>query len=302
MKHVSSFAAGSHPWTAQVLNCALPLFVLGCMIAMSPHALGGGKSEAQDYGLGLTVNVPVTEPELLQAVEDVADDGIVQGTKEYNKDDYISGADLAEATPAFGKWSGPGRAFYKVRKEAIDPRNFKDTNDAGTLAVRYVVQHADEKGAILKIDAVFLDNLHLRLHPSNGSVEAAEYKAIQDHLASMETKKKQAVADAERKQQELAAKELAVKQKEQVLAATLVQAPDESLQQHVDRLRHEVERVVGPSGGSLRSAPFRSALSQKALPAGAQVVILITTRYWYGVETEDGQHGWIHHSELEQLP
>jgi hypothetical protein len=31
-------------------------------------------------------------------------------------------------------------------------------------------------------------------------------------------------------------------------------------------------------------------------------VILVTTAYWYGVETESGEHGWIHRSELEQLP
>jgi SH3-like domain-containing protein len=52
----------------------------------------------------------------------------------------------------------------------------------------------------------------------------------------------------------------------------------------------------------LRAAPFHSALSQKTLPAGTQVVILVSTAYWYGVETEDGQHGWVHRGELELLP
>jgi len=299
---VSSFLARrSLPKTRAPL-CACALFTLCLMFAIVPAALARDKSPELDYGLGLTVRVPVSEPELLQAVEDVADDGIIQGTKEYNKDEYISGANTAESTRAFEKWRGPGRAFYKVRKDAIDPRNFKDTNDTGTLAVRYVVQRGDDKGAILKIDAVFLDELHLRLHPSNGSVEAAEYKEIQDHLASMESRKKQVAEDSQRNQQELAAKELAARKKEQVLAAMLTQAPDESLQQHVQKLRYEVERVVGPTGASLRSAPFHSALSQKSLAVGAQVIILIATPYWYGIETEDGQHGWIHRNELEQLP
>jgi Skp family chaperone for outer membrane proteins len=261
-----------------------------------------GKSTPDDYGAGLSVRVPVSEQELLQAVEDVADDGIIQGTKEYNKDDYVSGAEIADRTPVFDKWSGPGRVFYKVRKNAIDPRNFKDTNDAGTLAVRYVVQHGDDKNSILKIDAVFLDNLHLRIHPSNGSVEAAEFKDIQSHLASVQQKRQEAAAETERKQQQLAAKELQNTQKQQQLEAMLAQAPDESLPQHVQKLRREAERVVVKSGASLRAAPFHSALSQKTLPAGTQVVILISTPYWYGIETEDGQHGWIHHSELEPLP
>jgi Skp family chaperone for outer membrane proteins len=276
--------------------------LLCALIVLPVSGAARGKSTPSDYGAGLSVSVPVSEQELVQAVEDVADDGIIQGTKEYNKDEYVSGAVIAEHTRAFDKWTGRGRVFYKVRENALDPRNFKDTNDEGTLAVRYVVQHNDDKNAILKIDAVFLDDLHLRLHASDGSVEAAEYKAIQDHLASMQTRRHEAIADAERKQQLLAAKELEDKHKQQQLEATLTQAPDENLQQHVHKLRREAERVVVSSGASLRAAPFHSALSQKALPAGTQVVILISTPYWYGVETEDGQHGWIHHSELESLP
>jgi len=268
----------------------------------SSSAFAREKSAPQDYGAGLTLRVPVSEQELLQAVEDVAQDGIIQGTKEYNRDEYISGAVVADNTPVFGKWSGPGRVFYKIRKNAIDPRNFKDTNDAGTLAVRYVVQHGEDKSTILKIDAAFIDDLHLRLHASNGSVEAAEYKDIEGHLASMQQRRQEASAEVERKQQQLAARELQSKEKQQQLEAVLAQAPDESLPQHVQKLRHQAERLVAKSGASLRSAPFRSALSQKTLPAGNQVVLLISTPYWYGVETEDGQHGWIHHSELELLP
>jgi hypothetical protein len=40
----------------------------------------------------------------------------------------------------------------------------------------------------------------------------------------------------------------------------------------------------------------------KSLDAGAEVVIIIVTPYWSGVETEDGQHGWVHHEQLEPLP
>jgi len=95
------------------------------------------------------------------------------------------------------------------------------------------------------------------------------------------------------------AKDLAGKRQQPSQAAPI---PDESLQQHVDRLRHELERVVKPEGARLRSAPFRSASSLKSLPPSSQVVILISTPYWLGVETETGEHGWIHHSELGPLP
>ena len=252
--------------------------------------------------MGLSVSVPATERDLLRAVEDVAADGIIQGSKEYNKDEYVRGAEAVDATPVFPKWTGSGQAFYKVRKNALDPRNFKDSGDSGTLAVRYVVQPGDDKNTTLKIDAIFVDDFHRQPHASNGSVEGAEYAAIQDHLAAMQLQKARAAEKEHIQQQELAAKELEHKQEQQQLDLSVAQAPGESLEQHVRNLRRDAERLVKTPGGTLRSAPFRSASSLKALPAGAEVVILISTPYWLGVETEDGEHGWVHRSELELLP
>jgi len=248
------------------------------------------------------VSIPVAEPQVVQAVEDVASDGIIQGSKEYNKDEYVSGAETANSTPVFPKWTDAGQAFYKVRKNALDPRNFKDSGDSGTLAVRYIVQHGDEKNTILKIDAIFVDDFHHRAHLSNGSVESAEYKDIQDHLATMQLKQQHAAEEEQRHQQELAAQELERKHQQQQLETVVVQAPGETLPQHVQRLHHEVERAVKASGAQLKSAPFHSASSLNSMAAGSRVVILISTPYWYGVETQDGQHGWIHRTDLEQVP
>jgi hypothetical protein len=260
------------------------------------------KSPKESDSTGLSVSVPVTERDLLQAVEDVASDGIIQGSKEYNKDEYVSGAEVADSTTAFPQWTGSGKAFYKVRKDALDPRNFKDSGDSGTLAVRYVVQPGDDKNTVLKIDAIFVDDFHRRPHLSNGSVEGAEYAAIKDHLAAMQLQKQQAVEEEQLHQRQLAAKELERKQKQRQLEISVTQAPGESLGQHVRNLRRDAERLVKSSGGKLRSAPFRSASSLEALPPGTEVVILIATPYWYGVETAGGQHGWLHRSELEPLP
>jgi hypothetical protein len=189
-----------------------------------------------------------------------------------------------------------------VRTHALDPRNFRDSGDSGTLAVRYVIQPGDDKSALLKIDAIFVDDFHRRPHFSNGSVEAAEYAAIQDHLAAMHLDQQRSAEQERRHKQELAAAELKRKEEQQQLELTVAQAPGQSLEEHVQDLRRKVERLVKSPGGKLRSAPFRSASSLKALPAGTEVVILISTPYWYGVETQDGQHGWLHRSELELLP
>ena len=260
------------------------------------------KAPQESDATGLSVSVPATERDLLQAVQDVAADGIIQGSKEYNKDEYVGGADAVDSTPVFPKWTGSGRVFYKVRQNALDPRNFKDSGDSGTLAVRYVVQAGDDKSTILKIDAIFVDDLHRRPHLSNGSVEAAEYAAIKDHLAAMQLQKRDRAEEEQIRQQELAAKELESKRKQQQLELAMAQAPGESLEQHVRNLRRDAERLVKSSGGKLRSAPYRSASSLKVLPPATVVVILVSTPYWYGVETEDGQHGWLHRSELERLP
>jgi Skp family chaperone for outer membrane proteins len=262
------------------------------------HQLSAKTKQAEDYGGGLSVSVPATEQELLQAVQDVVADGIIQGSKEYNKDEYISGAEAASETRVFPKWSGSGQVFYKIKKNALDPRNFKDSGDSGVLAVRYIVQTGDAKSTLLKIEAIFVDDNHHGQHLSNGSVEGAEYKEIQDHLAAMQLKKTEATQEEQRHQQQLAAQELEQKRKQQQIEKVVARSPDETLQQHVDRLRHDVERQVKAPGSQLKSAPFKSASSLQALAVGAHVAILISTPYWYGVETEDGQHGWIHRSQL----
>jgi len=38
------------------------------------------------------------------------------------------------------------------------------------------------------------------------------------------------------------------------------------------------------------------------LPRRTEVVVLIITPYWYGVETADRHRGWVHRSQLEPLP
>ncbi len=78
--------------------------------------------------------------------------------------------------------------------------------------------------------------------------------------------------------------------------------PAESLEQHVAELRQQVERLVKKPGAPLKSAPFHTASTLKSLEPGAEVLILISTPYWYGVETRDGQHGWIRRDQLEQVP
>jgi hypothetical protein len=298
---------------------AAPLLLIAA--ALPAH---GREKDVLQYGAGLIVNVPLPEPEVAQVVEDVAQNTLIRGTKEYNKDEYIAGAVAATSTPVFPAWTEGGKVFYKVRKQALDPRNFKNSGDLGTLAVRYVVQPEGDKNTVLRIDAVFVDDIRHSVHQSNGSVESSEYKDIQDRLAAVELMKKE-TAEAEEAKQEQSAKQKFGMGSDTVLLSTppstaaqtspassasatqqppaaYEQQPDESLEEHVAELRRQVERLIKKPGAPLKSAPFHTASTLKSLEPGVEVLILISTPYWYGIETHDGQHGWIRRDQLEQLP
>jgi predicted cobalt transporter CbtA len=63
-----------------------------------------------------------------------------------------------------------------------------------------------------------------------------------------------------------------------------------------------VERRVKAPGADLKAVPFQSAATLKPLSAYAEVLVLIVTPHWLGVETPEGQRGWIPEERLEQLP
>ena len=75
-----------------------------------------------------------------------------------------------------------------------------------------------------------------------------------------------------------------------------------TLEQHLQDLRRQVQRVVKAPGAPLQSAPFHTATTLQSLPAGTEVLIVVSTPYWLGVETHEGQHGWIMRDQLEQVP
>jgi hypothetical protein len=285
----------------------------------------GRDKDKLPYGEGLIVNVPLAENEVAQVVEDVAQNGVIRGTKEYNKDEFVAGAKPAASCRIFPAWTEGGKVFYKVREHAIDPRNFKDGGDVGTLAVRYVVLAQGDKNTVLRIDALFEEDFRHTVHQSSGSVESSEYKDIHEHLEAIQVMKKQNVeADAERQEQLLKKQNQAMQWKDPAPPSPLnsesaayssskeapkpsaspnlppASAPAQTVEERVKDLRKQVERTVKSPGAPLKSAPFHSASTLQTLSAGTEVLILISTPYWYGIETHDGQHGWMMRDQLEQ--
>jgi hypothetical protein len=335
--------------------------VLGLFLLFSVAALplAGREKSKLSYGEGLIVNVPLPASEVEQVVEDVAQNGVIRGTKEYNKDEFVSGAKAATTSHVFPAWTEGGKVFYKVREQALDPRNFKDSSDSGTLVVRYVVQPQGDKNAVLRIDALFKEDYRHVVHQSDGSVETAEYNDIREHVEAIELMKKQNVEADQQRQERLAKKQKLAKEAEggawpmpeadlpestskpvaraterqedagpasaapqpsgqgQLSSQTLPSQASpsqplssqgvpaqmvsgQSLDQRVKDLRKQVERLVKAPGAPLKSAPFHTASTLQSLPPRTEVLILISTPYWYGIETHEGQHGWIMRDELEQ--
>ena len=274
------------------------------------------EKDATQYGMGLIVNVPFPESQVTQVVHDVVQNGIIRGTKEYNKDEYVSGANASDSTPVFKPWTEGGTVFYKVRNRALDPRNFKNGGDVGTLAVRYVVQPQGDKNSVLRIDAIFVEDFRHVSHLSNGSVESAEYKDIRDRLETMAAMKAQ-TEEAENEKKKPEGSQLAVNVLDDVSTAPMpssatVEPPPshlasppaepQTLAQRVQDLRRQVQRLVKAPGAPLKSAPFHIASTLESLSTGSEVLIVISTPYWLGVETHDGHHGWMLRDDLELVP
>lgn len=309
------------------------LFLAFLLVFAAALPLPAREKEKLSYGEGLIVNVPLPESEVQQVVEDIAQNGMIRGTKEYNKDEFVGGAKAAASSRVFPAWTEGGKVFYKVREHALDPRNFKDGGDVGTLVVRYVVQPQGEKNTVLRIDALFEEDFRHTVHPSNGSVESSEYKDIQEHLEAIEVMKKQnAESEKERQEQQAKKRKTAVQtyapteavqesapgaaetHEDPTSQSTVEQSQSQSpsgqsvpptysgqtLEDHVKDLRKQVERLVKAPGAPLKSAPFHTATTLQTLTVGTEVLILISTPYWYGVETHEGQHGWMMRDQLEE--
>jgi hypothetical protein len=155
----------------------------------------------------------------------------------------------------------------------------------------------------LKIDALYLETARKRIHPSDGNVEKSEMNEIKDAIESLQEAAAEA-ADARRREisNEVVRQSYARQRSEESTRVSSAQSSQKELTQEIDSLRHELERRIKAPGADLKAAPFHSAASLKTLPAYSEVVVLIVTPYWLGVETPEGQRGWLPMEQLEQLP
>jgi hypothetical protein len=283
--------------------CAL-IFLVGVLLPSiaSGAPAGPPQVKTQDTA-GLGFELEAAEADVLEVVKHVAEDSIVRGTYVYESTKTLTGALPAESSAYFGPWTGPGHAFYKVLAGAVAPRHFKDSGDSGTITVRYVVLPQSGSRTHLRIDAVFIEEGHRKPDVSDGTVEAAEFKEIQDRLRQIQFADQEAAALVKRRQEEDDRKAALLRQQQEELAR--LEAAESSLKNLDSQfrdLRHKVVMKVRNENTDLKSAPFHSAEKVQSLRAGSEVVVLILTPSWLGVETGDQHRGWLRQDQVEAIP
>ena len=297
---MQNFLPTRHKTVVTSFAAALSIVLLA-MFCMEKRLTAASDRDTPNPGLVTELSAPVDH--VLQAVEEVLQDQTIHGTLMFEREPTLTGAIAVESTPLFEPWKGEGQVFYKIRKDAIAPRHFRASADRGTIAVRYVVTSVSPERTRLRIDAIFVETVRRTTHASDGTVESSESRAIQDHLQVIQAAEQQAVEAQRRRESADLATQTLIRQREDetaLLAAAGSSVYD--LEQRIDSLQHEIERRIKGPGASLKASPFRSAADLVHLPAYTQVVILIVTPHWYGVETPNGQHGWLPIDQLEPLP
>jgi hypothetical protein len=282
----------------------IAVFLLLLFACSSAHySFAGIPAKEPPLGPGITKEFSATLPDVLQALHEVLEDQVIHGTWIYDKQPILTGATVANSTPLFEPWKEPGTVFFKVRKDAISPRHFLETADQGTIAVRYIVISISPERVRLHIDAVYVETTHRTVHISDGTVEASEAKEIEDHLHAIQVIEEEDQEAIRRRESANVVRATELRQREDEKALlTATQSSVEDLEQQIKSVQHELERRVKAPGVELKAAPFHSAASIATLPAYTEIIVVIVTPHWYGVELHDGQHGWIHVDNLEPLP
>ncbi|GAC1438220.1 MAG: hypothetical protein NVS1B11_23980 [Terriglobales bacterium] len=247
----------------------------------------------------MSVDLDLSFDEAVKLVNGVAEDGIIRGTWEYRGSSELAGAHAAKIASGFPPWNGQGVVIYKVRPGTLAPEHFYDTEDRGTVAVRYILEPAGARATKLRIDAIFDEDNHHHQHPSDGQVEDQEFVAISDKITELAEQKQQQARDSEQQAQEKKIQDL----REQL---SREQAAIEDAHTKEDQLQHKAQEANGGKPATVRTeiadlkiAPYAQSKTLKELAQGELVTILVRTQHWYRIQTSSGEQGWVYRLMLE---
>src|SRR6267154_3414763 len=96
----------AQPWSSGMSTKSdLTFWHLLLIVWVIALPLASPAKDKLSYGEGLIVNVPMPETEVAPVVEDIAQNGVIRGTKEYNKDEFVAGAKAASSSRLFPAWN-----------------------------------------------------------------------------------------------------------------------------------------------------------------------------------------------------
>jgi hypothetical protein len=306
VRSVSGSLLGSCVHTIQWLFwCGVALVALTIVVGAAakgfPDALliSGQKTAAVPEGFA--IDLKASEADVMKAVELVSQDTVLHGTQVYSREDELTEAEAVTGSTYYGPWTGPGHAFYKIRKQALSPTHFKGSTDVGTITVRYIVLGVAPDRTHLQIDAVFIEDGAKRVHTSDTTVETSEFAEIQSHIVLLQREARQTADLQQRRELQRAAQGNAKERQAEAARLKDAESSVQSLQVRLNELQHKAELRV-KAQTNLKSAPFQHAATLQSVPANSDVLIEIITPYWYGVETVDGHRGWLRHDQVEPIP
>lgn len=280
----------------QKLFSSLCILVAAVILA-SPLALFARRHV--HYGDGFSIDLNEPYEVVLKVLQSITVDGIVRGTGEYKGTQDLLGAIPVKTSDAFKKAAPDGTVLYKLRGHTIAPDHFDNSNDEGTVTVRYVVKSLGAKSTRLSIDAIFVEDSHHRSHLSDGTVENAEFIAISDDIKSLEDQEAKRRQEAEygKQQQELSALQAKIESEKSGLKA--VTEKQQTLLAQLKQAQPGKAGAVRTDTAVLKAAPYTAAKTIQVLAKGDPLTVLLKTRSWYEVETSGGAKGWIYALMIE---
>jgi hypothetical protein len=263
-----------------------------------PRQLHDKKSDIPE---GFAIDLKASEADVIKAVQYVVQDQIIHGTQVYVREDELTDAEPTASSPYYGAWTGEGHVFYKIRRDALAPRHFKNSTDIGVITVRYIVLGVAPNRTHLQIDAVFIEDGTKRVHESDTTVETSEFAEIQGQIVRIQREEREATLASERQERLRDAQASAKQRTEEAARLQDTETSLKGLQLRAHELEHDAEVRVNEKA-DLKSAPFQRAATIGSVPANSDVLVEIITPYWYGVETADGHRGWLRHDQVEPVP
>ena len=292
------------------LSVAPAVFLLLC-------GIGYGRTR-EKAAPSFTIDVDEPYSRVVAVVEEVARSSVIKGTFEYAGDDQLTGAQFQTNSRLFPAWTRAGKVFFKVRSRTLAPKHFIQSNDVGSVAVRYVVQENGANSTRLVIDAVFVENGGHHGHPSDGYVETCEFAEIGKRLKEFDQQRtlrasghefspnressSQPDKPVEKEVDSSATTDIrrAIAEQESQLAADTTNL--RQLEEQARKLRASEFVRISAERAELKVSPYSHARVVTALKQGQEVTVLVKSAYWFRVRSEDGQEGWVSHSAVEAQP